>query len=117
MHVPVAINYEQELVQRLGTRFLRAGLSSQEASVRKDIYGPNEHIVEAPQYFEYLYEVMTEPFFFIQYLAGVIYIIQKITGMAFLLLGASFITTSINYILLYVSYRKIKEMAEVVLEV
>lgn len=37
--------------------------------------------------------------------------------MALLLLGASFITTSINYILLYVSYRKIKEMAEGVVEV
>lgn len=60
---------------------------------------------------------MTEPFFFIQYLASVIYIIVKLTELAVLLLGASVITTSINYILLYISYRKIKEIAEVVVEV
>lgn len=76
------------------------------------IYGKNEHIVDPPQYHEYLYEVMTEPFFFIQYLAAVIYIIEKLSELAILLLGSSVITTSINYILLYISYRKIKEMAE-----
>jgi cation-transporting ATPase 13A2 len=79
---------------------------------RRMIYGKNEHIVDPPQYHEYLYEVMTEPFFFIQYLAAVIYIIQKLSELAMLLLGSSVITTSINYIMLYISYRKIKEMAE-----
>lgn len=33
------------------------------------------------------------------------------------MLGSSVITTSINYILLYISYRKIKEIAEKVVEV
>jgi len=60
---------------------------------------------------------MTEPFFFLQYLAAVIYIIEKLSELAFVLLGASIITTSINYILLYLSYRKIKEIAERVSEV
>ncbi len=60
---------------------------------------------------------MTEPFFFVQYLASFIYIVEKLTEMAILLLGASVVTTSINYILLYISYRKIKEIAEVVVEV
>jgi magnesium-transporting ATPase (P-type) len=32
-------------------------------------------------------------------------------------MGATIITTSINYILLYISYRRIKEIAEVVVEV
>lgn len=54
---------------------------------------------------------MTEPFFFIQYLAAVIYIIEQLQELAILLLGSSVITTSINYILLYISYKKIKEMA------
>jgi hypothetical protein len=39
------------------------------------IFGNNTHIVDPPQYYEYLYEVMTEPFFFIQYMAAVIYIV------------------------------------------
>lgn len=60
---------------------------------------------------------MTEPYFLIQYLASTIYIIQKLVEPAILLLSATVITTSINYLLLYVSYRKIKEMAEVVVEV
>lgn len=75
-------------------------------------YGKNEHIVDPPTYFEYLYEVMTEPFFFIQYLAAAIYVIEKMPELSILLIGASIITTSINYIILYISYRKIKEIAE-----
>jgi hypothetical protein len=59
----------------VGTSFLASGLSSSEASERKNHYGANEHIVDPPGYFEYMYEIMTEPFFFIQYLAAVIYII------------------------------------------
>lgn len=81
------------------------------------LYGKNEHIVDPPQYHEYLYEVMTEPFFFIQYLAAVIYVIEKLQELAILLLGSSVITTSINYILLYISYRKIKEIAERIVSV
>lgn len=80
-------------------------------------YDKNEHIVDPPTYFEYLYEVMTEPFFFIQYLAAVIYIFEKMPELSILLIGASIITTSINYVILYISYRKIKEIAEVVVTV
>lgn len=60
---------------------------------------------------------MTEPFFFVQYMAAVIYIIEKMPELSVLLIGASIITTSINYIILYISYRKIKEIAEVVVTV
>lgn len=54
---------------------------------------------------------MTQPFFLIQYLAAVIYLVQKIATLAILLLSASILTVSLNYILLYISYKKIKEMA------
>ena len=64
-----------------------------------------------------MYEILTEPYFIIQYLASTIYIVQKLIEPAILLLSATIITTSINYLLLYISYRKIKEMAEVVVEV
>jgi magnesium-transporting ATPase (P-type) len=37
--------------------------------------------------------------------------------LAFLLLGSSVITTSVNYILLYISYKKIKEIAERIVSV
>lgn len=55
---------------------------------------------------------MTQPFFLIQYLAAVIYLVQRIVSLAILLLVASLLTVSLNYLLLYLSYRKIKEMAE-----
>lgn len=87
-------------------------MTSAEVDSNRTIYGKNEHIVDPPTYFEYLYEVMTEPFFFIQYLAAVIYVIEKMPELSILLIGASIITTSINYVILYVSYRKIKEIAE-----
>ena len=80
-------------------------------------YGLNEHIVDAPTYYEYLYEVMTEPFFFIQYLAATIYIVLKLIELSILLLGTSVLTTSINYLLLYVSYRKIKDISETIVSV
>ena len=54
---------------------------------------------------------MTQPFFVIQYLAAIIYFVQQIISLAILLLVASVLTVSLNYILLYLSYRKIKEMA------
>jgi hypothetical protein len=37
--------------------------------------------------------------------------------LSILLIGASIVTTSINYIILYISYRKIKEIAEVTVSV
>jgi hypothetical protein len=51
---------------------------------------------------------MTQPFFLIQYLAAAIYFAQKVTALAILLLAASLITVTINYVLLYYSYKKIK---------
>jgi magnesium-transporting ATPase (P-type) len=42
----------------------------------------------------------------------VIYFAQKVATLAVLLLVASVVTVSLNYVLLYLSFRKIKEMAE-----
>jgi hypothetical protein len=54
---------------------MQMGLTSAEAEANREIFGRNEHIVDPPTYYEYLYDVMAEPFFFIQYLAAGIYII------------------------------------------
>jgi hypothetical protein len=59
-----------------------------------------------------MFENMTQPFFLLQYLAAGIYFAQRATILAIILLSASVITVTINYILLYYSYKKIKEMAE-----
>ena len=55
---------------------------------------------------------MTGPFFLLQYFFCFIYFIQSYLSFSIALLGFSFVTTTINYVMLYISFRKIKDMAE-----
>ena len=77
----------------------------------------NEHLVETPWYPEYLFDVLTKPFFLLQYIICVIWILLDIWIFSVIMLIFSFITTSVNYLLLYLSFKKIKEMAEKVFKV
>ena len=61
-----------------------------------------------PNYFEYLFDIMTQPFFIFQYLVSVVYILENVAIFGILMIAFGFITTSINYILLYRSYQQIK---------
>ena len=79
---------------------------------RELFYGKNEHLVEVPNYFEYLFDTMTQPFFIFQYLVSIVYILENVAIFGVLMIVFGFITTSINYVLLYRSYQKIKETAE-----
>ena len=114
---PVGLDFEPYLRQHLTEQHLKLGLAGEAVERRAALFGRNEHIVDPPGYLEYLYEVMTEPFFFVQYMAAVIYIIEKMPELSVLLIGASVLTTSTNYVILYISYRKIKDIAEVVVTV
>lgn len=55
---------------------------------------------------------MTQPFFLFQYFVSFAYMIQGYTIYGFILIVFSAFTTSVNYVLLYRSYNKIKETAE-----
>jgi hypothetical protein len=79
---------------------------------RELLYGKNEHLVEVPNYFEYLFDTMTQPFFIFQYLVSIVYILENVAIFGVLMIVFGFITTSINYVLLYRSYQQIKETAE-----
>ena len=59
LSIPIALDYEKELADQLDAALLRDGLEREEVEVRREEYGKNEHSVDPPQYFEYLYEVMT----------------------------------------------------------
>lgn len=59
-----------------------------------------------------MFDVMTQPFFIFQYLVSLVYILENVAIFGVLMIVFSFITTTINYILLYRSYGKIKETAE-----
>lgn len=57
-------------------------------------------------------DILTTPFFLLQYVFCFIFILEGYTPFAIALLFFSFVAATINYILLYISYDKIKEMAE-----
>jgi len=65
-----------------------------------------------PGYFEYLFDVMTKPFFIFQYIVSLIYVLENVALFGILMVFFGFLTTSVNYILLVRSYHKIKETAE-----
>lgn len=79
---------------------------------REEYYGKNEHKVEVPHYFEYIFDVMTKPFFIFQYFVSLVFILERATLFGVLMIAFSLLTTSINYILLVRSYNKIKQTAE-----
>ncbi len=92
--------------------FLKEGLSSIYVSKREQFYGKNEHRVEVPGYFEFLFDTMTTPFFIFQYLVSLIYILENVAIFGILMIVFGLITTSVNYVLLKRSYNKIKQTAE-----
>lgn len=59
-----------------------------------------------------MFDILLKPFFLLQYIVCIAFFVQGLTLFAVLNLVFSIITTTINYILTYLSYRKIKDMAE-----
>ena len=57
-------------------------------------------------------DMLTTPFFLLQYIFCIIFVIQNYLPFSIALLFFSFTAATINYIMLYISYNKIKEMAE-----
>ncbi len=55
---------------------------------------------------------MTQPFFIFQYLVSIIWILENLPLFGTMMIVVGFLTTSINYILLYLSYKKVKSTAE-----
>jgi hypothetical protein len=51
---------------------------------------------------------MTTPFFILQYMVSVVFALQNMTNFAVILIAFSYVTTSINYLLLNRSYNRIK---------
>jgi magnesium-transporting ATPase (P-type) len=60
---------------------------------------------------------MSKPFFLFQYFASVIFILKNVVLFGVSMIGFAYLTTSINYILLKISYKKIKETAEKIFKV
>lgn len=72
----------------------------------------NEHTVDIPNYFSYMASVIFTPLYLLQYFVVVILSVQGLPTMGIVLVTVSLISTSGNYIALYFSNKKIKEIAE-----
>ena len=55
---------------------------------------------------------MTQPLFLFQYFVSLIYFLEGFLSFALIMVLFGFLTTTINYVLLTFSYKKIKETAE-----
>ena len=55
---------------------------------------------------------MTQPFFLFQYFVSLVYILENLVLFGVLMVFFSWLTTTINYVLLRRNYNKIKETAE-----
>ena len=62
-------------------------------------------------------DVLLKPFFLLQYIVCVAFIVEGYVTFAVLNIVFSIITTTVNYIMTYISYKKIKDMAEKVVKV
>lgn len=59
-----------------------------------------------------MFDTLTKPFFLFQYIICIIFIFENLVLYTIVNIVFSVLTTSINYLLLYRSYLKIKEIAE-----
>ena len=74
-------------------------------------FGKNEHEVEIPGFFSFMGDKLIGPFYILQYIFCVSFILTDYVLFGVALLVLILLVTIINYILLYKSYQSIKEMA------
>lgn len=91
--------------------FYSRGLTTSEVEKQRAEFGRCEHKVEVPGYFEFMGNELIKPFFLLQYVVCISFILEKNYQFAAIMLVLSFVTTSVNYILLRLSFKKIKEIA------
>ncbi len=75
-------------------------------------YGENLKLVPIPTLFEFLYEEMTTPFFILQYLSALIWVLENSYVYSIVLLTISFLLTIVSYVFVRSSQNKIKELAD-----
>ena len=91
---------------------MRKGLTEEQVEKCRGEYGLNEHPVDIPNLFEFMFDKMTGAFFVLQYIFVVENFLTNFYALGGSLLAFLVITTIINYILIYRSYREIQLMAE-----
>jgi hypothetical protein len=69
-------------------------------------------LVKVPTYFEYMFELFfLQPFSYTQYFYFAVFLLLKMPLYGVILIVTSFITSTINYIFIRISYLNIKKIA------
>lgn len=69
--------------------------------------------MKIPTYYEYLFNIFFLSLFsYIQYFVFFIYLLEHLLFYGILIISMNFVSSSVNYILIRISYKNIKEIAE-----
>ena len=79
---------------------------------QQNIYGKNVHEIEIQNYFQYMLSVIFQPLYILQYIVVCSLAVQGLPLFGIILVLASLITTSGNYVSMYIGKLKIRKMAE-----
>ena len=87
------------------------GIDENTYNYHREKFGENLKQIPIPNLFEYLYNEMTTPFFFLQYMSAFIWILEESYVYSIILIATSFILTNVSYIFVRLSQKKIQELA------
>lgn len=95
----------------IGNLQLKSGLNEVIVASHTEKYGLNQHEVEIPSYFRYMFETIFKPLYLLQYVVVLSLTVQGLPLFGIILVVFSWITTSGNYIALYIGKKKIQSMS------
>ena len=73
--MPISYALEENFNTVSGEGHLKKGLADGEVGDSQLLFGPNKHEVEIPGFFQYMLDRMTSPFYILQYIFCIIYIL------------------------------------------
>lgn len=93
------------------------GLTSEAYEELRSLYRDNKHEIEIQNYFEYMFNTIFKPLYILQYIVVLSLTVQGLPLFGIILVVASLLTTSGNYVAMYIGKLKIRKMAEKLTEV
>lgn len=109
--MPVGYEFEDVFEQINSREYQKQGVKDSQVGIKREHYGTNEHKVDIPNYFSYMFDILTKPFFLLQYIICITLALENLIIYVYLYIAFSLTTTTINYILLYLSFLKIRDIA------
>ena len=109
--MPISYGLEENFQKISSEEHQKKGLRDEGVAESQRLFGLNRHEVTIPGFFQYMLDRMTSPFYILQYIFCISYILGGYSLFGYALLFFMILTTIINYLLLYQSYKKIKDMA------